>query len=611
VRHWRGIVITLFGIVAVALIVLAAFPWGVLRATVEARLSQDLGRPVTIRAIERGDRFSFTPLLRIRGVRIPGPAWAGTDDLLAIDDVQLRLPVFPLLLGDFRPSALDIRGMRTTLVRNAEGVESWNDKEKTNADKKGGRPNIRELTVRDAVVVYRDAKRGRSFTATLNVVAARGLRLKGTGDVRGHPVTLDARGGPITTAAYDQPWPFQAHIVGDALAVHFTGRMDRPLDIGHLTADARVRGNDLALVDAIIEAGLPGTQPVNLKAKVRRDSPDWTVTGLSGTIGRSDIAGHATIRKQDGRARIEGAIRSNRFDFNDLASDEGLRKGAAKRARFGERLIPDTAIDLRSVARTDGKLDIQVAHLLWPGSTPFRSLSTTLTLERSLLTLDPLRVGLGTGRMDGSLVVDQRNGGPVLKVRLGIAQARLVDFFRDAAIDGSLRGRVTLTGTGRTVRQAVARSNGAIVLVAQDGNIPARTASLLGQDVGRVLTTDKDVQATLRCLIVRLDVRDGIARTNPAIIDTSRAQTRVEGTIRFADERLMVALTGAPKHNSILRMSDPIPITGTIKKPDIQVPERVKTAKGVLGMIGDAITGKQTAIATDADCSGLAARALR
>ena len=607
---WIWLALVPMVLAASALLALALFPWGSLRTMAEEKLSTSLQRPVSIAAIERTDRFSFHPTILVRGVHIPQAAWAGKGDLLNLATARVRFAALPLLLGDLRIESVELDGMKVALVRDAAGRESWSNGKKER-DKKAGRPAISTLTIANSSVSYADAKRDRSFTAGLTADIRRGLALSGTGLIRGAPVTLTASGGAIAGVEPGTPWPFRAEIAGKAVGMTAVGKMDGPLDIGHLTAAVTGHGDDLRLLDAIIEAGLPGTQPVKLKANVRRDSPDWTVTALTGTIGHSDIAGHATIVKRDGRTRIEGAIASNRFDFNDLSSDEGLRRGAARKARIGDRIVPPTAIDLRSVARTDGKLALNVKQLLWPGSSPFRLLRGTLTLERSLLTVDPLTLGLTSGRLDGRIAVDQRKGGPLLTVDLTLAKARLLDFFPSTAIDGSLVGRIRLAGTGGTIRTAIGRSSGSIALVARDGSIPARTASLLGQDVGRGVTGDKEEMAVLRCMVARLNVTGGVARASPVIIDTSRALTRVDGRISLADERLTLALRGAPKKKSLLRLEGTIPITGTITHPAIHVPEKAKSVGGVLKMLGRAVTGKQGAVAADADCSTLAARALR
>src|SRR5690606_10875720 len=99
--------------------------------------------------------------------------------------------------------------------------------------------------------------------------------------------------------------------------------------------------------------------------------------------------------------------------------------------------------------------DISVKTLLWPGPSPFQNLRGTLVLDKSRLIVDPLSLGLKNGRMDGRAVVDQRDGGPVLTLALTLHDARMLDFFPDAAIDGALRGRIDLTGTGKTIRSAI------------------------------------------------------------------------------------------------------------------------------------------------------------
>jgi hypothetical protein len=95
------------------------------------------------------------------------------------------------------------------------------------------------------------------------------------------------------------------------------------------------------------------------------------------------------------------------------------------------------------------------------------------------------------------------------------------------------------------------------------------------------------------------------------IIDTSRGQSRVTGQITLDDERLDLRLKGAPKGKALLRLPGEVPIGGTIKRPDIRVPPHAKSLGGILGMVGDAITGHQGPRAHDADCDGLAAQALR
>ncbi|MGF7146653.1 hypothetical protein FHS96_000262 [Sphingomonas zeicaulis] len=615
-RKWREIAMRSAIVVAVllvaAVLLLAMFPWGLLKGVAERRLSERIGKPVTIGALSREDVFSFHPTLRLADIRIPQPARvpraAGLGDLARIGSARARISVPALITGGSALETLEVSGARLALYRGADGWSNWSGAPER--DGSASRPALRTLIVRDSRVRYHDDRQNRQFDAAV-AVDGRGLRVSGNGAVHGHAVTVVASGAPILDHPDGKSWPFSAAIEGEAVGATLKGSMPAPLDVAHLRGHVTGHAIDLEVLDAIIEAGLPATQPVTISADVVRNGRDWTIAALDGRIGRSDIAGHATVLKRDGRTRIDGAVRARRFDFDDLSSAEGRRLAAAKRRRFGDRLIPDTAIDLATVARTDGKLSLHVDRLLWPGSSPFRSLDVDLVLDRSRLTLDPIRMGLDHGTLAGRLMVDQRKGGPVLNVDVRIAGGRLIDFVPDTGADGHLVGRIRLTGPGVTVRQAIGRSRGTVALVATDGRLPARTASLLGQDIIKGITVDQDKQAVLRCLIVRLDVADGVARPNPLLIDTSRAHTRASGRINLADERLALELRGLPKGRAFLRLHGSVPIRGTIKAPDVQIPAEAKSAKGILKMVGRAIGGKDRAQASDADCAALTRATMR
>ncbi len=502
--------------------------------------------------------------------------------------------------------------MQLNLVRNEEGRKSWSAEPPSDTvnDKASAKPTLRRLTIKNSRIVYADAKRKRRFTAEIRSDTT-GFILSGDGAIREEPVTILARGAPIVKSAYGKPWPFYAEIAGDAVGMTLEGEMEGPLDVGRLTAAATAHGDDLMLIDAIIEAGLPETQPVTLTANVERASPDWRITDLKGTIGRSDIAGDATIERRNARTIITSALAAEKFDFDDLSNAEGRRIAAQKRARFGPRVFPDTAIDLDNVDDTDGALRIRVKELLWPGPSPFRSLDASIKVDHQLLTVENLTLGLTHGRMTGRLVVDQREGATVLDLALETGDARFEDFFPSTKIEAPMAGHIRLTGPGRTVREAIGRSTGSLAIVAEDGAIPANVAALLGQDVGKGVMVDSDKEATLNCLVARLDVKEGQASPSPIVIDTSRAVTRAEGSIAFADEALSLQLNGAPKKGALLRFDGAIPVSGVIKKPKVSLPEKADTVGEVLEMIGEAIIDEQGEKAVPVNCQEIVAAALR
>src|SRR3546814_1422558 len=114
-------------------------------------------------------------------------------------------------------------------------------------------------------------------------------------------------------------------------------------------------------------------------------------------------------------------------------------------------------------------------------------------------------------------------------------------------------------------------------LVATQGVLPARIASLLGCDVARGLTTDEDERAALRYAVIRLDVKQGTGTLDAMVIDTTRAQSRGSGTVAFPSEALAIRITGAPKEKSVLRLPGAIIASGTIRDPQIETQKGTKS----------------------------------
>lgn len=274
-RAGRRYVPVLVAVPLVLLLVIAAFPYGVLKGVVADRLAKRFGRPVVIGAMDRVDTIGFTPTIRVRDVTIPQAGWAGTGNFLTLREARVTFPVWPLLTGTFRPRDIVADGLSLALVRDANGRTNWS--RPGEAESGGASSDLKGLTIRDATIRYRDDKRRRSAVVQVSS-DPQGLRAKGNGTIRGVPVRIALDGASVAQPS-PGPWPFTATIDGDRLSMRAKGSTDVPLDTDAMTLDVTARAADLRLIDAVIEAGLFGTQPVALTAHVRHDAPSgWSTT---------------------------------------------------------------------------------------------------------------------------------------------------------------------------------------------------------------------------------------------------------------------------------------------------------------------------------------------
>ena len=596
-------------------VVLAAFDWALLVPFAARRLSASIGRSVTIDKAARVDSFSLVPRLRLEGVAIGQPGWAGPGAMITVRTLVVRLPILPLLAGRLRPREIAASGVRIDLRQDAGGRDNWD----FGGPGGGGLPHLDALTIGDGRLRLLDERRRLTWTAALSADAT-GLKLDGGGNVRGEPLHATFSGASLNGRDPDAPYPFRFALRSPRVNLTAAGTMDHALDLAHFTARASSNGQDVAYLDAIILAGLPAMQDFRVSATVRRDNPNWTITRLDGVIGRSTLAGTVRVTKRAGRSILDATLRSTQLDFDDLLSDEGRRRAAAKKAALGERLVPDTPIHLEHLRDTDGVLRFDIAHLLLPPKSPFVSARGTFTLDHGQLALSPLTIGLKHGAATGRMRVDHRSGAPKLAIDVRIAGARLGDVpLPDRSTDAAMSGLVRLRGSGQTIRDAVSTADGTIAFAAVDGRIFKANAEFLGQDAGRGMIAGTDTTA-LRCAIVRFQGTRGVLAAAPLVIDTGVSRANGSGTLKLDGERLSLRLAGAAKKPRLLRLPAPIEVGGTLSQPHLSISAReaaspkglLKVFGGVARSLGQALSVvPNDAEAVDADCAGLARQALR
>ena len=631
--RWRvavtRVAIALLAVFALLLLALGAFPVGLMRALVEQRLSHALKTPVHVGAVTRDTVFSYAPIVSLRDVRIAQPAWAGSGDFVRVGAASLRVPVFALLFGRFRPDRVSVDGARIALVRDANGRANWKPDGPQPSDAAGSGPNLSDLTVSDTRIVLRDAKRKLFVAGPLSVDAAHGLRLAAAGTFHGTPARIELTGARITGIDSAAPYPFAATFVSPVLTVRAAGRMDGVLDTRHFTADVTARGESLKNLDDLIEAGLFGTQEIALAGTIRHNGLDWYVDRIGGSIGRSRFTGSASVKKHGVRSAVDARIHATQFDFDDLADDAGQAAALRRRARDGQRVIPTTRIVLSKLWKTDGTVRFTADHLLSRNATVFRSLAGTLKLDHRVATVSGIAAGLANGRMTGMVRIDHRRGLPKLSIDLRLADLTLEALIgKPDLIAGRVRGRIVLSGQGETVRAALARADGKAAIVATQGSVQRIVADVLGQNLSGALTHaigGPSRTVPLQCFIADFAASNGVLVPRPLAIDTAVSLGRGSGRILLDGERIDLTLAGASKSRALLRIADPIRVGGTLSQPSVSVAGLGAAARpsagGVLKVLGRSIGQALGLTRTPAsaagrppgtlDCRAAVARALR
>lgn len=580
------------------LILLAVFPVSPFKDRIARHIGSRLAAEVSIGSMERRELFSFTPTIIIRDLRIGQPRWAGNGDMVQARSIEIRISALSLVTGGGgRPDSAVARGLSLALVRDASGRSNWEgDKDSQGDDGQG--TGLGRLLIPDGRISYRDAKRALSLTGSF-VSDWQGLRIDVSGRFHQAPAHLVIRGARIAGQKPEAPYPLQLKFASPLLQLAASGQTHGPLNLRSMAIDIRANAPNLKYLDDIIEAGLFGTAPIHLQARVRHAGQDWFVDRMTGQIGRSPLIAKASLLKREGRTKIDADMHFSAFDFDDLSDAQGKARARAIETKIGPRILPGTRINISKVGPTDGVIRFRADRLLLKNSA-FRSLAGTIRLTGKLLEIGDIRAGMSSGQMRGSVHVDQRGGiaKPNFAMDLVFTGGRLETVMGTDGATGPLNGRVALSGTGDTIREALAKANGHAGLIVREGRIKRTFAAVLGQDLGKAIGAalrDKEAEVPLRCLAIDFAAKDGILTPSPFLIDTSISSGKGRGSMSLATEHIALSILGRSNDPSGLRLVDPIAIGGTFSAPTLSAagdpPGSKVGARSMIKAIGKSIGG--------------------
>lgn len=578
------------------LVVLATFPVAIFKDRIARHIGSRLTTDVSIGSIERREAFSFTPTILIRDLKIRQPRWAGTGDMVQARSVEVRISILSLITGSGgRPDSVLVRGLSLALVRDASGRANWKgNKNRQGSDKEG--TDLKTLLVPDGHISLRDSKRALAVAGTL-ISDRNGFRVDAIGRFHDAAAHLVVRGGRIAGSKPDADYPLALSLHSPLLDLTASGRTRGPLNLRSMTLDIHARSPNLKYLDDVIEAGLFGTAPIDLRAKVRHAGQNWLVERMTGRIGRSPLIAKADIRKREGRTKINADVHFSAFDFDDLSDAQGKAQADAIEAKIGPRILPGTRINISKVGPTDGTIHFRADRLLLTNSV-FRSLAGTIRLTGKLLTIENIRANMASGRMTGSARIDQRGGiaKPHFAMDLVFTNGRLETLIGTEGASGPLGGRVALSGEGDTIREALAKSDGHAGMVVRNGHVKRTLAAVLGQDLGKAIGAalrDKEAEVPLRCLAIDFVARGGILTPSPFLVDTQISSGIGQGSMSLATERIALTITGRSRDPSRLRLVDPILVSGSFSAPTLSAagdpPGNKVGAGSILKAVGKSI----------------------
>ncbi|MBK1678314.1 AsmA family protein, partial [Rhodospirillum rubrum] len=325
-------------VLVVAVVVLVAtFDLNAYKGRLAAELGRLTGREVTI-AGDIGLALSLTPTIAVEGVTLGNAAWAGGEPMVAVDRLEAKIAVVPLLSGIVSIHSLELDAPRILLATNAAGQGNWAltpaAKPAAQTPPAASKPDptsepapdpvsfdIRAVTITDALLTYKDGKAGGPpTTLTLKSLT---LRSDGAGqlldvDLQGalgaRMLGLSGKLGAIDTILAGQPMAVDLAFETDGLTGTVKGSVAEPLKGKGLDLAVVARAADLSDLAGNSVAALP----LDLSTRITQDGAAYRLGDLALRLGASSVSGALRIDPAAKPLAVTGVLSAPLLDLAEL-----------------------------------------------------------------------------------------------------------------------------------------------------------------------------------------------------------------------------------------------------------------------------------------------------
>lgn len=646
------------GVLAVLLALLVAFfPWDVLRGPLNRYVSERTGRHFEITR-KLDVKLGRTTRILADGIEFANPDWAQNPHLVKAEAAQIDIELLPLLKRRIVLPRIELRHPQLGLQIEPDGRRSWAlgrdsgdprnipdfgalivDRGSAHFVASAHGADIRtEFAIDGPLVMPGEGSRTAAPTAQMP------LSFTAKGTWQKEPFTAKGRTGNVLylSAPLQQPFPIEVVATAGDTSLRARGTIASLATFDGADAAFDLKGKNLADLYELVGVVLPSTPRYALKGHVAKQGEVWRVRDIDGKLGNTDLKGELAFDRAQKVPHLAGKLRSNWLDFDDLAPLIGLpeqpRKAApksqvaqaqqangatgtrqAKAPRDPNRkVLPRAPLDFARLRAMNSEVGYSAAKVTNSRWFPLERGSVNIRLKDGVLNLDPMNLGIAGGTVAGSLRIDSHSNPAMTRVDFKARSLELSKMFRDVNLTrtsfGKIHGDIELAGRGNSVAQLLAGSSGNVALLmgrGQISNLLLEFAGLDGAEIIKFLLRGDRV-VPVRCAASAFDVKNGVMASRALVLDTTDTVVYGEGNINFATEALDLYFRPYPKDMSILSLRSPLKVAGTLGAPQAGPDKGALAGRAGLALALGAVNPLLALAATletgpgeDADCRSI------
>ncbi|MFZ6774945.1 AsmA family protein [Undibacterium sp. SXout7W] len=608
-----------------SLIILLNIDWNRVKPWLNARTSEALGRPFSIRGnlvltwkhqdtgLKPTSNWRNSipwPYLLAQDIHIGQPPDIAqenkamqqipTGDMVHINELSFSLDPLALLGKKITIPLIRFQGSSLSLQRFANGTNNWTLPKNTQAS--SWQLELRKVVFSQGRIHFTDAIRQADITTeieSVNTETGYGIKWTLKGKLHDEEINGDGKAGAILSLQQqDIPFPLTGRLQTGNTKIFAEGSLTKPNDLAALDMHLQVSGISMARLYALTGIVFPETPAYaiagHLTATLGKLDRHWIYDNFKGKAGSSDIAGsleYQTRKSRQLRPLLTGKIVSQKLQLDDLApligadSNAGKIRRGAPAVQPGNKLLPVEAFRAERWRTMDADVILSADKLMRQKELPIRKLETRLLLKDGVISMLPVSIDLAGGQIQAHITLDG-NGTTLARairaeMRVVIRHLQLQRLFPALTAPewtlGEINADAKLSATGNSVASMLGTANGDISSLTNRGSISKLLLEKLGLNIGNIvlISLAGDKQIHLNCIFSDFSVAHGQMNIRSFLIDTDEALITVTGSIDMLQEQLNLTIKPDSKTLRILSLRAPVYVRGSFLHPQVSVNKTV------------------------------------
>jgi len=532
--------------------------------------------------------LSLIPTITVNDVSFGNAGWGSQPDMLKVDRFEAEIALMPLFQGDVKVNRLTLVKPDLLLETNAEGIGNWAleiaGTEGTNKEQSAPAAtsmpgfDVREISVEDARLNYKDGRSGKTFSLDIPLLTLLTESVDGPVSLnletiyKAQPINMTATIGSLAQLLGDKPYPLDMKAVTGGVEVTATGTIARVRQMAGLELNISVNTDNLTNLSKLSGTELPAAGPINVSGTLLDGEQSYRLQSMQAAIADYKITGNLEVALAGDRPLLTAELATPLIDIRP-----STRAGEQQKKK---RVFSGDPLPMDGLKAIDADLKISIKQLL-TASAELADVNLTLRINNGQLKLNPFKANIAGGNLTANVELTPKGKELELKSDINIKQLtpgllpklKEKHLINDGKTDITFKG----TGKGKSVAEIMAGFNGNLLVtvgkgVLQNSSLDLAGADLMSQTLSMVNPLAKEDKTTqLQCAVVRFDIKDGIAATEKGIaMETSKMTVVGGGIINLKTEELDLGVRPHPRQGIGVgagQLAEIVRLGGTLAEP--------------------------------------------